>query len=307
MIKETEGVLIETGKSGIIDGGGELRLPAELVDIDGNYYSGEVRVKNKYFGPDNPAYIQEGPSNMTGLNEEDNYVLLGSLGMYYVELLDPSTDEKLTIPSGQTASISFPIADVQKDIVPASIPLWSLDEDAGIWILEGEAQRIDDKMVAEVSHFSFWNCDLPYAFVPFCATFITRGLPAAGIKVDFSVNNQGFGSDITDSDGVICGKLPIGAIIDLKFYYDDVELGETTIGEFTISPMNLEIEVPELPEIRGVAVDCSLTPIQKGYGIVTTDISTFAVYIEENGQFQYFMNNKDHNLVLVNQLTNNSP
>jgi len=305
LIKETEGTLINTGEASTIDGGGELLLPSNLIEKAGATYSGPVRVKSKYFDPDDGEYIQQGPGNMIGLNAEDEYVILGSLGMYYIELYHPDTGEELNIPANSSATISFPIAEIQKGTIPASIPLWSMDEDSGVWNYEGEAILKNDRMVAEVSHFSFWNCDLPYTFVPFCATFVTaNGQPVVGVEVDFFVNNQGFGNEMTNQMGKICGNLPIEAIIDLVYSFDHEIIGEGQIGEFLTTPVDLIIEVPSLPLVNGNAVDCNQIPVTNGYGIINTDNSAFPIYLSVDGSFEYLMNNKDHNLLLVNHDTN---
>ena len=48
----------------------------------------------------------------------------------------------------------------QMSTAPATIPLWSFNETTGIWQEEGSATKVRNAYVGNVSHFSWWNCDL---------------------------------------------------------------------------------------------------------------------------------------------------
>jgi|GEM_PF-3620613 len=305
MIKMTDGVEINTGETGSIDGNGTLRLPATLVNSNGAVYTGPVKVQSHYYDPDDANYIQQAPGNMLGLNDKDEYVILGSLGMYLIELSNPDSGEQLNIPEGSTARISFPVADSQSGDIPASIPLWSMDEDLGIWIYEGEASLVDDQMIADVSHFSWWNCDLPYEFIPFCATFVTsNGETVPGLQVNAYVNDQGFGNDITDDEGKICAKLPKNEMVDLTLFYNNEDMGEVQIGPFAEAPIDITIEVPSSSVVSGVAVDCNQMLVTNGYGIATSTSGVTPVFINSDGSFLYPLAEENHSLLLVNQSNN---
>lgn len=305
MIKESDDVEINTGATGGIDGNGTLKLPSTLVNSSGEVYTGSVKVQSHYYDPDHSKYIQQAPGNMLGLNDLDEYVLLGSLGMYFIKLSNPENGEELNIPNGSTARITFPVADSQLGYIPASIPLWSMDENLGIWIYEGEARLVDDEMIADVSHFSWWNCDLPYQFFPFCATFVTsNGEAVSGLHVNAYVNNQGFGNDITDEEGKICGKLPKNEMVDFTLIYNNNERGETQIGPFAEVPIDITIEIPSIPLVSGVAVDCNQMLITNGYGIATTDNGIVPIFINSDGAFLYSLAEVNHSLMLVNQSNN---
>ena len=74
------------------------------------------------------------------------------------------------IRQGDKATLFFPIADIQIDKLDNTIPLWSLNEETGLWIQEGVANLNGQFIVAEVSHFSFWNLDLSFEYEEICFT-----------------------------------------------------------------------------------------------------------------------------------------
>ena len=86
LIKSSE-EKINTGGTGIIDGGGTLLLPPILNRSDGSTYSGEVKVKSKYLNPDNDNFLLSAPGNLLGLNDKNEFKQLASLGMYMIELM----------------------------------------------------------------------------------------------------------------------------------------------------------------------------------------------------------------------------
>lgn len=305
LVKVTESILINSGEEGVLNGGGRLRLPSKLQTLNGSEYTGPVSVQSHYYDPNNANYIQEGPGNMLGLNSSDEYVLLGSLGMYFIELSHPETGEELIIPEGNTARISFPVASSQAGDILASVPLWSMDEDLGIWQYEGDASLIDDMLVADVSHFSWWNCDLPYPFVPFCATFLDgNGDVVSGLKVNAYISNQGFGNDVTDTEGKIYGKLPREQLIDLRLRYHNEDLESIQIGPFLDPPIDITVSILEIPRVIGKVVDCNLMSINNGYGLVNLENGVIPIVINEDGSFSYLLPDEDHSLLLVNRETN---
>ncbi len=79
--------------------------------------------------------------------------------------------EKLDLAPGETATIEvpvFPTLDLEGNPVGLGkvVPLWSLDEESGQWIREGEGAIVASASSptgyvqrATVGHFSWWNCD----------------------------------------------------------------------------------------------------------------------------------------------------
>jgi hypothetical protein len=98
------------------------------------------------------------PGALTGLDQSGAKVALGSLGMLAVEL-QSDNGEVLKIASGKTVEMQLAIPDEQLGKAPSTIPLWYFDDALGLWVHEGQATRQGNAYVAELPHFSYWNCD----------------------------------------------------------------------------------------------------------------------------------------------------
>ena len=79
--------------------------------------------------------------------------------------LQGASGESLNIAEGSTATLTFPIPQEILGNAPAEIPLWSFNENLGLWVEESVASLQGSNYVGEVSHFSFWNCDAPFELV----------------------------------------------------------------------------------------------------------------------------------------------
>ena len=134
------------------------------MDVDGNEYSGEVKVFAKYLDPSKLETLEEMPGDLTGVDSEGNMMGLTSFGMLAVELTSQDNNE-VYLPVGEKARITMPVPADLLGHAPETIPLWHFDEEIGTWLEEGSAQLVGDQYVGEVEHFSFWNCDYPYELV----------------------------------------------------------------------------------------------------------------------------------------------
>lgn len=259
--------LISTGETGSI-GEGELTLPTSLLSTGGSSYTGPVAVKYTYLDPDDRDFLNAAPGNLLALNTANQYRQLASLGMYSIELYDEQGGE-LTIPEGSEATVKFPIAESNAGTFPDEVPLWYFDEEKGLWIEEGKAIVEGNMMVAQVSHFTWWNCDLPYEFVPLCMSFVDEdGNPVSGIEISFSVNGFKYGLETTGTDGNILTKTPIGEIITISYYLKGELVDTQEVGPFEegsrkpVIVLSIDISV-----VSGTALDCDMNPVSSGYGI----------------------------------------
>lgn len=278
--------LISTGETGSI-GKGELTLPTSLLSTGGSSYTGPVAVKYTYLDPDDRDFLNAAPGNLLALNTANQYRQLASLGMYSIELYDEQGGE-LTIPGGSEATVKFPIAEANAGTVPDEVPLWYFDEEKGLWIEEGKAIVEGNMMVAQVSHFTWWNCDLPYEFVPLCMSFVDEdGNPVTGIEISFSVNGFKYGLETTDTDGNILTKTPIGEIITISYYLKGELLGMLEIGAFDARSQKPVIILTRIfSVITGKVVDCDMNNIASGYGILHSN-DTDEPFIFTNGAFRF--------------------
>jgi hypothetical protein len=88
-----------------------------------------------------------------------------------VEFVPTKNGEKLQVAPGKKVLIEIPMyADKNTNgssvVLGQKIPLWSLNETTGVWLQEGEGTVVANPnsptgfaLRAEVSHFTWWNCD----------------------------------------------------------------------------------------------------------------------------------------------------
>ncbi len=174
-------VMIEKGEPHAFDAGTEAELDGRdgaflsveagaFVDSQGNPVSGEIELQMTPVDVSTKAGLSAFPGSYTGIPEDgsgqSNIVSLGT-----TEFTFSQNGETLQLAEGETAIIDMPIyIDTYPDGTPVqigdAIPLWSLNEETGIWEQEGEGEVIAKPasptglaMRAEVSHFTWWNTD----------------------------------------------------------------------------------------------------------------------------------------------------
>jgi len=128
-----------------------------IIDSNGNLYNGSVSVYAHWYDPTSEDLSLTMPGDLRATDALGNEVQLATFGMLAVELETPD-GQPLNISEGNTAELTFPLEELA-DGAPNEIPLWYLDEESGIWKEEGQATKVGNTYVGEVSHFSFWNCD----------------------------------------------------------------------------------------------------------------------------------------------------
>jgi hypothetical protein len=88
-------------------------------------------------------------------------VRLGSFGAFHILPRD-TAGHALAMASGKTASISLPIQPAQLSVAPSTIPFFSYDEKAGLWVEEGTLSRSGNRYVGDIKHFSAFNADTQF-------------------------------------------------------------------------------------------------------------------------------------------------
>lgn len=139
--------------------GFRLQLPANgLVTATGAPYAGTYAVAVEHFATDSPDFSAAMPGGDLTAIAGGTQQQLYSYGMASVRITDGVGNE-LQLGNGASATIRLPIAADQSSEAPATVPLWHLNEQTGIWEPEGEAQRQGGEYVGVVQHFSTWNAD----------------------------------------------------------------------------------------------------------------------------------------------------
>ena len=146
--------------------GVKIVIPAVgLQKESGETYNGTVILKLSYIDPKDPLQLKGFPGDFVAQKSNGEKVLLETFGPIEAKLLSES-GEKLNLPPGVVAEVSFPIPANMIDYVPDIVPLWSFDESKAEWIEEGVLYKVLDEdgryvLKGYVSHFSWWNPDIP--------------------------------------------------------------------------------------------------------------------------------------------------
>lgn len=258
--------------------GGSVNFAANSVvtESSGAAYTGVVAVSAFFLNPADANFNQYMPGDLRGINSSNQERSLASFGMMAVEM-NGAGGEKLQLASGKTATITFPIPASMQASAPATIPLWYFDETKGMWAEQGTANKVGTNYVGTVSHFSFWNCDIPIQNVMYEATFKDQnGNPLVFHRVSITSTVYGTRDGYTDSTGHVAGLIPANESLVLKVYdHCGSVLYTQNIGPYSTAAnagvITVTTSAPATVTITGTAVDCSNNPVTNGYVQVQVD------------------------------------
>jgi uncharacterized protein (TIGR02145 family) len=286
MTKIVSGSVNSTAGGTITIPNASVTLPTNGVTLNNTAYTGTVKVAIKHFNPTSANFNDEMPGSLVGVS--DNVASsLTSYGMVGVELTD-NNGQLLQIASGQTATLKFTIPATMLASAPSSIDLWSLDETNGYWKKEGVANKVNNEYVGQVSHFSFWNCDVPSNFVYINGQVINSQTqqPLSGAIVTVSSTNYGSASDYTNNQGQYSGYVPNG--VSLSITVNVICSGSNTVvytGTLPAMSANttiatIAVSLPGQTSLTGTVVGCNNQPLSNGYIVVNNQ-----AFFTNNGQF----------------------
>ena len=275
-----------------------VALPSNAVvnASTGVTYNGMVNVAAYWINPTSQYVNAEMPGDLRGLNTTGAIKALQSFGMVAVELTGAS-GELLQIASGQKATVTFPIPTSLTATAPAEIPLWYFDEAIGLWKEEGVATKNGNNYVGEVSHFSFWNCDVPNNYVQFDCTILDADntpIPFAVVKITDLSNPFNSRMGFTDSTGYVSGAVPDNANLKMEVFTYQACTSAAYAQNFTttsvsISLGNIVIANTALNQsaVSGTVTDCNNNPVTSGSIIVLKDNQYFRYGINSNGTYSF--------------------
>jgi len=208
LLATADGFSVEFVEGSFIDSSGSV-LTAGTIDI-------QVTVLNT------PASMAAAPGGLEGIDTSGARVHLESFGMVEVVLLRGGEELRfegtavVRIPLGSdddTNWLTEPLVEGQ------STGLWSFDEDQLLWLQEGAGTVGDGAFQAEVSHFTWWNADVPIAEGGCVEGRLetSDGAAAAGVPVvAWGLNYLGYDVTETDSEGGYCLAMKPGATAELS-------------------------------------------------------------------------------------------
>ncbi len=261
-----------------------------LVNESGTLYFGDYSVYGHWYNPNSSDFINTIPSSLNGLNSENQRVQLATFGMVAFEIYGDQ-GQALNLGSSKSSTLRTPL---NPNIVnsPTVIPLWSLDEQTGIWIEEGKAKKVGDYYAGELSHFSFWNFDLPFEFVSLRGRIINRiGEPVTDLKVRVSIANSAVSAvGATDNEGFFFGYVPRNETLDITLIdHCDEELFTKSIGpsseDILLEDIALNMEEIGHFILEGQFLSCDGFAIEKGYLLLKDGEDHFLNIAIEDGRF----------------------
>ena len=286
----------ETITVGLVD----INFPANgIVDENGVAYNGNVFVAGQWLRPTENRVYDQMPGSLSGVNTDTEEVALKTLGMIAVEL-QGENGEKLNIMEGAAAGFSYLVPDGLDGNVPNEVPLWSFNEEVGIWVEEGIATLSNDGTVyrGEFTHFSFWNWDIPAGNVYFSASFQDQnGNPIQNVLVTLTSDSYGTGSGYTDDQGYVSGIIPADDVLTMSVWSSFVcasSFYSEEIGPFTadvdLGIIEIEDTSVNATSVTGRLINCDGDAIE-GVILYNLDSYSWYNYTDAEGNFSFYLNN----------------
>lgn len=228
-------------------------------DATGEAHTGYLYTYMSYLNPDDDNFADMMPGgDLAAVRSQENggeEVQLISYGMTKVDLKG-NNGEKLQLADGKPATLTFPVPEKFENNTPEEIPLWSFNEQTGLWEEEGVAKYNAslNAYVGTVKHFSWVNLDYPESRATLKVTVKNdKGVVIPNVKVDV----DGQRSVFTNVNGVAELYVPINATLYVTVHsrdYGNYE-GEVkqTVEALTAGGQTKEVEIilPALPSISG--------------------------------------------------------
>jgi len=274
----------------------QILLPANgVVNATTNAaYTGPVNVAVHWLDPTAKDLNRSMPGDLRGLDTAGAMKLLTTYGMAAVALTG-SAGESLQVAPGKKAKLTIPLPASIAATAPANIPLWYFDETTGLWKEEGIAVKSGNSYTGEVSHFSYWNCDVPSKFVRFnCTVTNAKGVPIknALVKISEAGNPQRSGSGYTDSSGYTSGAVPDKTALLLEIFGESNCLSGILAQKFTtnsedISLGKIILAPASSATITGSVNDCNNIAVTNGLVIMEKDGISFCQPLTNTGSFSF--------------------
>ena len=184
--------------------------PSMFVDQQGNAITDNIEVTITPVDVSTPVGIAAFPGEFAGIAEQGQAAPTPIISYGTVEYKFTKNGEEIQLAPGEQAEIEIPIYVTEHQngsaiVIGNEIPLWSLNEDTGIWLQEGTGTVVASSesptnlaLSATVSHFSWWNCDV---IMNPALAIVTVNAPKAGtalIKAR-TIGDIGWSSNTVDT------------------------------------------------------------------------------------------------------------
>lgn len=308
LLEENVAGTINSGSSETVSlpNGSSVSFDGNFIKPDGTAYSGSVDVIMQHLDPTDENMNLQMPGMLYAENQDGAERMLQSFGMLAVELRGAG-GEDLNLAEGSTAEISIPLDASLLSTAPQTIPLWYFDEAHGYWKEEGQATLQGNAYVGEVSHFSFWNCDIPVEASIICINVLSDdGIPLANLVVSITSENYGTTIGFTNANGEVCGYVPNNESLSLGLF-NAIECVNPSVNYQTIGPfseddnLTIDFQQPNVitETITGTFIACDNSPIENGYVKLNYKGISFYEFVS-NGDFEFtFIRCLDENIFSI--------
>jgi hypothetical protein len=253
--------------------GSSVSFDGNFTKEDGSTYSGAVNVIMHHLDPADANMSMQMPGMLYAENEDGAERMLQTLGMLAVELRGDN-GEDLNLADGSTSEIKIPVDASLMAIAPATIPLWYFDEVNGYWKEEGQATLQGNMYVGSVSHFSFWNCDIPAEAITLCvSTTDDDNTILSNLYVTITSATFGTRGGYINDSGEVCGFAPSGETLELEVFSYDIcgseALYSQVVGPFS-EDSSIAVIIPDNEDLIAETVignfnTCDDNAVTDGY------------------------------------------
>ena len=275
---------------------GEMKIdmPQDGYKVDGTGagYTGKVKSEMVYLDPNNERFSEMMPGgDLAAVRSDNSSAQLVSYGMTDLNMYAENGD-KLQLKDGSKAKLTFPIPAGMGENPPASIPLWSFNENTGLWEEEGSAQLQGNVYVGEVAHFSWVNLDYPekqgtvYGYVK-----DDTGKVLPGVRLSIG---QLLGSKTTKSDGSYEQEVPANTDFSITVknqYYGGINQ-DVSVKVSALSPgerRQVDITLPHLVRVYGKVMNERGDGIRSSVWVQTDKAKTEVLQTDKDGNFNVYV------------------
>lgn len=285
LLEETVIQTLNSGETATVTlgNGASVSLDGNYKNPDGTDYTGSLDVIMHMLDPVDENMEQQMPGMLYAENLDGDERMLQTLGMLAVELRGDN-GEDLNLADGSTSEIIIPLDASLVATAPATIPLWYFDEVNGYWKEEGQATLVGNQYVGTVTHFSFWNCDIPAEAINLCVTVTDENENSlANLTVNITSETFGTRGGVTNENGEVCGLVPSNETLTIEVLDFDTcgnnAIYTASIGPFTADSMEA-ITIANSTDIisetiTGTFNDCDGNPVTDGYVVLTYGAQEF--------------------------------
>jgi hypothetical protein len=245
---------IQTGVVSTVDlGNTSVKFDGSFSTENGAVYNGAVKVFMMDMPANDPNVFEKMPGSLFAIDAQGSYRGLETFGMVNVELKG-ANNQKLQLTAGHKAVITMDIATMQKQaIAPAQIPMWFFDEAAGVWKEEGFSQRVGNKYVGSVAHFTRWNNDWAFVVGTLNVSVTSGGSPVSGVRCEIFRPSVTVPADhwnvplislgVTNANGMLSAGVPLNEMYVFKAFANGVEIYSENVPASDLMVRNIVIDL----------------------------------------------------------------